>query len=521
MRSPIKQWTAAQTSAAVLYGTAAPFVAGALWYSFFDIGPALPAALLAVALALLLFAATKTIDRRALIAVLMIAAFSLGCVRMLLAHSPSAPLQSVIGENRELGAIVVEDPQKRHSGIHAVVERLDEEGERLPGRILLLLSRGEAVSYGDTLSVRGSVEAPEAFETETGATFDYPGYLAAKGIGAVMRRPSVEVIARKPTFFGGLYGLKHAIEQAIARVFPEPSGGLLKGMLLGERDALPEALTESFRRSSLVHIIVLSGYNLTIVALVLMWLMARVPWLSERAALALGALSIILFAAMVGFGATVVRATVMALIALLAQALKRPKAAMRALVFAAAAMVLHNPLVLAHDPSFVLSFLATFGLITLSPVFLSKLSFVPERLGLREIASATCATQAFILPALIFYTGSLSVVSLPANLLALPLVPLAMLIGAAAAGAGLLSSTLAFPLMLPAYGLLSIIAGIATLASSIPGAALDVSMLQSPLVFAAYALLAPLSLYAMNWSEEGETRTARMRAVQEASAEPA
>lgn len=518
MRSRIRPWIAVRTSAAVLYGAAVPFILGALWYSFFAIGPELPAALLVMALALIALVAGKFIDRRALIAALMLAALSLGCVRMLLVVLPSEQLSSIVGSYGEMRAIVVRDPEKRHSGVHAVVERLDAEGVRMEGKLLLFLERGEDVRYGDTLSLRGEIEAPEAFETETGAVFDYPNYLAAKGIGAVMHRPGIEVTERAGSFFGGLYGFKHALERAIARVFPEPAGGLLQGMLLGEQDALSEKLTESFRRSSLVHIIVLSGYNLTMVALALMWLLGLIPRVSERTKLALGAASILLFAGMVGFGATVVRATVMALIALLAQALKRPKAAMRALVFAAGVMVLHNPLVLAHDPSFVLSFLATFGLITLSPYVSSKLTRVPEAYDLRGIASATVATQVFILPALVFYTGTLSIASLPANLLALPLVPSAMLYGAIAAGVSLVSSTLAFPLMVPAYVLLSIIIGIAAIASSIPGAALDVSMFQDPLIFIAYALLVPLALYLMHIYTEAHGNTRRFLSVLRAEA---
>lgn len=513
MRLQTKQWTAAQTSAAVLYSSAVPLMAGALLYSFFNFGFALPAALILIASACCALVLLRAANTSALFVVLILAAFSIGCIRLLLVAPASLHFAPVIGAYGTFTGVVVQDPEQRQTTLHAVVALSDREGEEVLGKVLLFLERGEDISYGDTLSISGEIETPEAFETETGASFDYPGYLAAKGIGAVMHRPSIEVLESKSSFFGGLYGLKHAIERAITRVFPEPSGGLLKGMLLGEQDALPEKLTEAFRRSSLVHIVVLSGYNLTMVALALMWLLSLVPRISERTKLMLGAISILLFAAMVGFSATVVRATVMALIALLAQALRRPKAAMRALVVAAAVMVLHNPLVLAHDPSFILSFLATFGLITLSPFFSAKLSRVPERFGLREIASATLATQIFILPALIFYTGSLSIVSLPANLLALPLVPPAMLLGASAAGFALLSNAIAFPIMLPAYVLLSIVIGIATLASSVPGAAIDVSMLQSPLIFGVYLFLTPLALYVMRAYTEVHGRTKRIVSV--------
>src|SRR3989344_9552327 len=139
----------------------------------------------------------------------------------------------------------------------------------------------------------------------------------------------------------------------------------MEGMLLGERRGMPEEVTQSFILAGLIHIVVLSGYNISIVAeqvLRFFNLIAR-----KRVALALGAVAIVLFVIMVGAGATALRAGVMGLIAILARVLNRPAAALRALAVAVFCMVLVNPATLLYDPSFVLSVLATFGLVTLSP----------------------------------------------------------------------------------------------------------------------------------------------------------
>ncbi len=92
-------------------------------------------------------------------------------------------------------------------------------------------------------------------------------------------------------------------------------------------------------------------------------------------------------------------------------------------------MVLHNPMIVAFDPSFQLSFVATLGLITISPLLEKYFLWVTPRFGARDIVLATLSTQIMVLPLLLSMTGMFSVVALPANLLILPVVPFAMLFG--------------------------------------------------------------------------------------------
>ena len=125
-----------------------------------------------------------------------------------------------------------------------------------------------------------------------------------------------------------------------------------------------------------------------------------------------------------------VRAALMGLIAILARVLHRPAAALRGLLLAAVAMVAYNPLVVL-DIGFVLSVLATFGLVTLGGAAESRLQFLPtwKHFNIRSVAATTACAQLFVLPALLYYTGVLSLVALPTNMLVLPFVPLMMLFG--------------------------------------------------------------------------------------------
>ena len=240
----------------------------------------------------------------------------------------------------------------------------------------------------------------------------------------------------------------------------------MKGLLLGEKSGLSKEVLQTFIRSSLVHVVVLSGYNVSIIAEAMFRIIYFLP---TGFRYGVGSVGIVLFALMTGGGAATVRACIMALITIVARYVHRSAVALRSLAVAAMLMVLWNPPTLLFDPGFVLSMLATFGLITLSPFVENHLSRITQRApALRSIAASTIAVQVFVLPALLYYTGVFSLVALPANILGLPLIPLTMLLGGVTGVVGLVSSSLA---ALPAFGtqaLLWWLLAVAHYASALP-----------------------------------------------------
>jgi len=371
---------------------------------------------------------------------------------------------------------VVADPDKRATSLRATVRVESINGQEAPhGKLLAILPRETELKYGDTVELRGLIKLPESFETETGRVFDYPGYLRVRGISAVLERAVLREQEHHATVFGVLFNIKHAFERALEQTLPEPHVSLLEGMLLGERGGFDSALLHAFIVVGLIHIVVLSGSNIAIVAEGIFRLLgaARLPrtWIYV-----LGFLGIVLFALMVGGGAATIRAVIMGSIAILARYLHRPEQALRALVFATVLMAFWNPLVLWLDTGFMLSVLATFGLITLAPFIESKLRMVPawERFNIRSILATTIAVEIFILPALLYTSGILSLASLPVNAVVLPLVPLVMLSGFVAGVLGLVHPLLAFVPGIVTTVLLGLVLGIVHFVASIPLASLIV-----------------------------------------------
>jgi competence protein ComEC len=255
------------------------------------------------------------------------------------------------------------------------------------------------------------------------------------------------------------------------------------------------------------------------------WVMAALAFtkLSRRWGAAAGALAIILFVGIAGASATAIRAALMALIALYARATGRSYAASRALLFAVFLMLVWNPLYLVFDPGLGLSVAATAGLIWLAPIIETTLQVKRERF-LRVMPSAippsggmersqesfplsgfwtnaiatTLAAQIAVLPLLLYDTGNLSLVAIPANLLVMPIVPAAMGFAALAGFAGILFGSLvpllSIVLAFPAYLITAYIIGIARGSTALPFAAFILPAFPFVLVLVAYAALGYFTL---------------------------
>ncbi len=281
--------------------------------------------------------------------------------------------------------------------------------------------------FGDRVKVTGKLSMPRNFDSNGGRIFNYIDYLGKDGIFFEFKKAEVEVIekADSKSLSLQLFRLKRKFIENQQKVLGEPHAALASGLVVGEKAALGKDLIDDFRRAGLIHIVVLSGYNITIIAASIRRILSFLP---RTPSIILGGVGIILFGLLVGGGATVVRSCVMALIALGAELVRRDYAVLRALFIAAACMLIQNPLILLYDPSFQLSFLATFGLIMLSSPIEARLGFIPEKAGLRSLFASTFATQIFVSPLIFYMMGQLSIIGIIVNILVLPVIPLTMLL---------------------------------------------------------------------------------------------
>lgn len=480
----------------------AGFTIGVAFRSFIDLGNTFTIFLIFTGVVLFLFFTIKR-DRKVFLVSLMIVSIGLGMLRFDLsdAHRGDPLFNDQIENTISVLGIVSDEPDLRsdHTNLTVDITEIDTTEGKHPvkTRALVITDRYPSWNYGDEISIIGKLLLPKNFEqSDTGRPFNYVSYLAKDGIFYQFIRPDISrigegkgnIIKRK------LLLLKRAFLDRVSRVIPEPESSLLGGLLVGAKQSLGKDLLDDFRTAGVIHIVVLSGYNLTIVAEAIMRFFSFAP---RMMGLTLGSISIVLFSITTGAGATVVRASIMALLALLARATGRIYEITLTLLFAGFVMLLYNPKILIFDPSFQLSFLATLGLIHGAPLLEKHLKFLPKTFGLRDIVSATLATQLFVLPLLLYMMGKFSIVSLPVNLLILPFIPLTMLFGFLAGAAGFISMFLSFPFAFIAHLFLWYELKVVEVAAAIPFASIGWLALSGPVMFFIYSISIAL-IYVLN-----------------------
>src|SRR3989344_2511784 len=160
---------------------------------------------------------------------------------------------------------VVREPDLRDATQRVTVEVV--RGDEVV-RVLVIAERYPVISYGDTVRVRGELVLPKPFDTDAGRVFRYDKYLEKDRIRFLVQFAAIEPLSHQESFSlrRGLYKLKSAFNAALARALPEPSASLASGLILGGKQGLGHDLQETFITVGLIHIVVLSGYNVMIVA---------------------------------------------------------------------------------------------------------------------------------------------------------------------------------------------------------------------------------------------------------------
>lgn len=232
--------------------------------------------------------------------------------------------------------------------------------------------------------------------------------------------------------------LREGLRQAVAPL-PDTERGLLPGLVVGDTSRLDPDVREDFRVVGLTHLTAVSGTNVAIVTGAVL-LLCRRCGLGRRSSAVLAAVALAGFVVLARPSPSVLRAAVMGLVALIALSSGNRKAAMPALAAAVLVLVLVDP-DLAAAPGFALSVLATAGLLVLAPSWRKALArHLPAPLA--DALAVPAAAQVACGPVVVALSSMLGLLSVPANLLAVPAV-------APATVAGVLAALLA-PVWLPA-----------------------------------------------------------------------
>ena len=368
-----------------------------------------------------------------------------------------------------LRGTVTSDPEVAGSRIKFTVKPVGPAEWRLSGGPIVWTDNGDVLvfahpdpdlprlrrppyfRFGDFLELSGRLQQPQPIEG-----FDYPAYLESKGIGAVLWADRAVLASGVPdnerwTSRAGamvdssrslVYELRRKLFHSLDKSLPPEQAALAQALLLGVRGQLPEDVTDNFRRTGTSHLLAISGLHMGIFLLLSLGLFQGTLGRHTSIPLLLSLALVWLYVLLSGAPPSVIRAAIMGSVYLAALGLGRPRESLLpALALSAVVMTALDP-GLASQISFQLSFAAMAGIALSLPWQEAAARIISARLhgggrhwgaaagallgwvvsGMVISAAATCAT----LPLVLLYFHHLPLVSIPATLLATPLLPLSL-----------------------------------------------------------------------------------------------
>lgn len=298
------------------------------------------------------------------------------------------------------------------------------KSENLKGKVYAKSLLYPRFNYGDRVRVECDLKTPEAYDD-----FRYDMYLANMGVFSLCNQANISKLdgSGGNIFFGKIMQYKNIFATQVNKLWHEPYASFMAGLLYGYRGGLGE-LQEHFNRTGITHIVAISGYNISIVSILLITLFVRL-WVPRNKAFWIIIFCIFLFVVFAGASGSVVRAGIMGALALLAKFLGRKNRMANVIALTAVIMTIINPFVLVWDAGFQLSFLATIGLVYLLPILEAKFEKLPNIFSIKTLFLCTISAITLTLPLILYQFGRLSVVAPIVNILVLWLIPFIMLFG--------------------------------------------------------------------------------------------
>ncbi|MEK7594364.1 MAG: ComEC/Rec2 family competence protein [Patescibacteria group bacterium] len=319
-----------------------------------------------------------------------------------------------------------------------------DNGERLDGKVQLSGFGANAVFDGDVVVATGKLR--RGFSA-------YQGRMSFAQITVFEHRPSIVAEVRR-RFAAGM-----------RTALPEPLASFSMGILVGQRATLSEQVKEDFLMVGLTHIIAVSGYNLTIILHASKKLLGKQ---SKRLSTFLSVGLIFVFLMLAGASASIVRAAIVSMLSIVTDYYGRNFRPLTLISFAAAITAWANPFYLWSDLSWYLSFLAFYGVMVLSPLVQKRWPARWHKTLIGGVALESICAEVMSLPFVLHIFGQMSFIGLPANMLVVALIPLAMLLGLIAGLAGMFISAVSGWFAWPAALLLNYMLDIAHLMAHLP-----------------------------------------------------
>ncbi len=357
--------------------------------------------------------------------------------------------------------IVSEDPSiDSDGGTSFKLRDVIVNGQNLGGKLWAATNERIDIRRSDTVTIEGRLTT---------------GF---GNIPAAMYRSRV-VIVERPDYADVGRDTRDWFADGVRNAIPEPEASLGTGFLLGQKTTLPENLDNNLRLLGLTHIVVASGYNLTILVRFSRRFFTK---LSRFTALAGSFGMIFLFLQLTGNSPSMTRASLITSLSLIAWYFGRKIHPMVLLPFSAAITVVINPSYVWGDIGWILSYTSFIGIILFAPLVNAYFWGDKKPNSIRQVFIETMSAQLLTLPVIAFVFAQYSPLALPANLVILPLIPIAMSLTAVAGLGGVLLPVGAVIVGAPAYFVLRYMTTVINYLAQLPLATAELKFNQTTVI---------------------------------------
>jgi competence protein ComEC len=345
----------------------------------------------------------------------------------------------------ELTGIVQDDGSySKYKQMSFTLSDIRINNQKLPGKLQVSGFGANAVYEGDKIQARGKL---------------YYGYSSYQGR---LSYANIEVQSRGDSWVAKL---RRHFSAGISNSLPDPAAPFAMGILIGQRSALPDNLKKDLLMVGLTHIIAVSGYNLTIILEASKKIIGHSKRLSTMLSLSL----VVIFLLITGSSASIVRASIVSLLSLMAGYHGRRIKPLIIILLTAVITAWANPVYVWSDIGWYLSFLAFFGVLIIAPLIKERLNWKILESIVGSVALESICAEIMALPYVVHVFGQMSLIGLLANILIVGLIPLAMLLSLISGIFGMLFSNISSLIAWPCAILLNSMLGTAHILASIPG----------------------------------------------------
>lgn len=275
-------------------------------------------------------------------------------------------------------------------------------------RITIITGLNPEYQYGDKIKISGTISQR-----------DYKGHKVNSIKDPVIQLDNIDqnFITASATY------IRRKSKILFEDSLPTASSSLLLGIVFGGNQGMPQKFLTQLRNSGVIHVISASGMNVTFVAAALTSILGAI--FKRQIAFTIAIIGILFYAFLAGFEPSIVRATIMSILAILGGILGRQNYALVLLFITGFIMLFVSPY-LVSDIGFQLSILATVGILILKPLFPKAPNILVDDL------TTTVSAQITTLPILLSVFGQYGLLSILVNTLVLWTVPILMIFGSLA-----------------------------------------------------------------------------------------